>query len=202
MKKVIASFIGGIALLASVTANASLIVNGSFENNTVNAGGWKSFNSSQVDGWSSEAGIEIWNNLFNVAAFDGNNLAELNSAGSGYQSLSQSFASEAGQTYALDFAYTARDTLNESFEVVISDANTASILFSQVIAQTTRRQWNTFNSVFVASSDETVISFNSLTRGSNGNLLDAVSVTVPEPGSLGLMALGLIALASGRLRKA
>ncbi|MBD3585024.1 DUF642 domain-containing protein [Salinimonas sp. HHU 13199] len=202
MKKVIASFIGGIALLASVTANASLIVNGSFENNTVNAGGWKSFNSSQVDGWSSEAGIEIWNNLNNFAAFDGAQLAELNSNGSGYQSLYQSFASDAGQVYALDFAHTARDNLSESFKIVISDANSDTTLFSEVITQTTRRQWNTFNTVFVASSDMTTITFTSLNSGSTGNLLDAVSVTVPEPGSLGLMVLGLIALVCGRARKA
>ncbi|WP_018983884.1 DUF642 domain-containing protein [Salinimonas chungwhensis] len=200
MKKVIAAVLSSVVLLSGV-ANASLIKNGSFEENTVNAGGWSSFSANQVNGWSGDT-IEIWNNLNGFAAFDGSQHIELNSDNTGFQTIFQNFASEAGQTYSLEFAYAARENLNESFKVEVLDAATNNMLFSQNIEYTSVRQWDTFSTIFAATSDFSQVRFTSLNRGSKGNLIDAVSVAVPEPGSIGLIALGLLALSGRRKFKA
>lgn len=80
----------------------NLLVNGSFEESTVQPGTWAAFSS--VPGWTAIAGgtIELWNNLNGVKATDGNNFGELDylSARDGFY---QSVKTVAGQSYELAF---------------------------------------------------------------------------------------------------
>ncbi|MFT6737587.1 MAG: hypothetical protein ACJA0G_001727 [Kangiellaceae bacterium] len=164
--------------LSSPFAHANLLVNGSFENNTVNDGTWNWFASSNVDGWSG-SNVEHWNNFGGMVAQEGDNLAELNSHGSnvGIFSIYQTFATSANTNYDFSFFYAARQSLNESFSVNVFSGITE--VFNQVIDDHTLKTWSQFMSEFTALGDETTISFTSITPSTAtvGNFIDNVVVT-------------------------
>ena len=59
-----------MGLLLAASANANLIVNGSFEDNDVAEGTWQYFVADDVNGWDG-SNIEIWDGLNGVASADG-----------------------------------------------------------------------------------------------------------------------------------
>jgi hypothetical protein len=71
----------GVLVCLSHGVAANLIVNGSFEDNNVKSGKWSWFTADKVNGWDG-SNIEIWDNLLSINAFDGSQIAELNSHGS------------------------------------------------------------------------------------------------------------------------
>ena len=197
--------VAGLLVVLSANASANLIVNGSFEDNNVNSGSWANFNASTVNGWDGQ-NIEIWNNLFSIAAYDGNQLAELNSGGAtngpnNSYMISQTFATDVNALYNVDFAYMARNNSDESFLFEVLDGNGGS-LFSQVIDDHVTGNWSTFNTMFQASTAFSTISFTTISSGSMGNLLDAVEVTsVPEPATLAPFAAALMLFGARRMKK-
>ena len=80
----------------------NLLVNGSFEASTVQAGRWAGFSS--IPGWTAITGgtIELWNNLNGVKATDGVNFGELDFL-SGRDGFYQTVKTQAGQNYDLSF---------------------------------------------------------------------------------------------------
>jgi hypothetical protein len=198
--------------LFSASTNANLIVNGGFEDaltggTTVNSVvGW--YPSSTVPGWSG-SNIELWGN-YGLTSQEGSYHVELNASNSGQPanpgpwSISQTFATTAGQSYDLTFAYsgsTGSLTPTESFKV------TVDTLESTVGGHLTGA-WSLYFNSFIADGDFATLMFTSVAPANSysGNLLDNIIVTaspaaVPEPGSLALLALGLFGLAAGR-RKA
>ncbi|WP_333607464.1 PEP-CTERM sorting domain-containing protein [Arsukibacterium sp.] len=202
--------LGAASLLAaSFSSQATLIVNGDFESNTVNPGNWKVFISEQVAGWEG-SNIEIWNALQGVTAASGNQFIELNAHGikdsvnpnnAGPWSIFQLFATDVGQQYEFSFFYRARNNGSEQFKVDLAD-------ISWVFNDHTTAGWTTFSSVFTANSRNTLLRFTSLNDGSTGNFLDGISVValqngqttqaVPEPATLAAFGLGLLALVGSR----
>ncbi|MDP4537042.1 DUF642 domain-containing protein [Alkalimonas collagenimarina] len=188
-----------VLAVASFSSQASLIVNGDFELNTVNPNSWTWLASSQVAGWQG-SNIEIWNSMNGVQAASGNNFIELNAHGSnqGAWSIFQSFATDIGQSYELSFFYRARNGSNEQFNVTVAN-------LSQTLNDHTNQGWSFFNSSFVATDSNTTLRFTSHNSGTIGNFLDGVSVVsrqgvaaVPAPATLGVMALGLVLLGAAR----
>lgn len=165
------------AMLFSGISHANLIVDGGFENPEVNYGGWRWFHASDVDGWEG-SNIEVWDNLYGFAAFEGEQHAELNahSSNGGAFSIYQTFASDAGEQYALNFAYAARRNTHESFLVELLGDTGA--FWSAVMDDHLVRQWSEFTTTFSAQSAETTLRFTAISplAGTVGNLLDAVSV--------------------------
>ena len=181
----------------SATANASLIINGGFEDTEVNGGngGWQWYYSSDVDGWNG-SNLEIWRDFGRIGPYEGEQHAELNAHPSdgGVFSIYQTFATTEGQSYDLFFAYGARRNNNESFLVELDGAD--SLLY-RLMDDHTVNNWSTYSTRFIADSDFTTLRFTSVTpaSGTVGNFLDAVSVTeVPAPGSLALLGLALAGL--------
>ncbi len=109
MKKLL---IAAVVLAASTSANANLIVNGSFENPTQANGTYTQVAS--IPGWVAIAGalgstgaplIEIRNNVAGVAS-DGFNYVELDSTNN--SGMKQTIATTAGTYYDLVFDYAPR----------------------------------------------------------------------------------------------
>jgi hypothetical protein len=185
----------GASLAIAAPASANLIENGSFEQaeESVSPGSWKYFTADQVDGWEG-SNIEIWNDFNGVQATDGVQFAELNahpSSGSEF-GIYQDFATTTGQWYDLSFAYRARQSNGEVFSV--DAAGTSWIIDDHVTSS-----WSFFSGGFEATSASTKLLFTSIVpeTGTVGNFLDNVKVTaasVPEPGTLALLTLGLIGL--------
>lgn len=179
-------------------ANASLITNGSFEDNIRPANSWTVMEATKVPGWSG-SNIEIWHGLQGVNAADGKNHIELNADGANNGSwfIFQNFATVVGQDYQLSFAYRARTGTNllssEAFRVDVGS-------LSQVIDDHVTGNWRNFSGRFTAQANQTTLRFTSLNTGTVGNFLDNVVVVsatpnnaaVPLTPTLGFLAMGLL----------
>ena len=188
-------------LMFAASAHANLVVNGGFENPDVATNNWAFFPSSGVPGWDG-SNIEIWDTYGGVVAPEGTQHAELNSHPGNVASpfsIYQSFATAVGQTYDVSFFYRARVDANESFQFSVGPL---AVLLSDHVTGS----WSQYMSSFVANGSLTTITFTSTNAGTLGNFLDDVVVTrqasVPEPGTLALLGLGLVGLGLGRRRKA
>lgn len=188
--------------LFSGTANANLIVNGSFEEPVVtNAGGWALFNPDAVEGWQSDKQIEIWS-TYGLTSYDGEQHAELNADRSGPWSIWQDVETSIGAWYRLSFAAASRTRGGESFSVSLGGApivlNQQEVSFEPVLEETVAlqsRQWTVYSYGFKAEQSLTRLTFTSVTPNSTmGNLIDDVSL-VPAPSTLALSLLALFALA-------
>ncbi|MDN3641004.1 PEP-CTERM sorting domain-containing protein [Simiduia curdlanivorans] len=182
-----------LGLVLAASANANLIVNGSFEDNDVAEGTWQYFAADDVNGWDG-SNIEIWDGLNGVASAVGEQHAELNAHPyAGEFSIFQNFATVVGQSYDVSFFYSARQSNAESF--AYSVGSLMGELTDHVVGT-----WSQFQGSFIASSEMSQIRFTSITNGTVGNFLDGVVVaaSVPEPGSLVLLALGLFGLGFAR----
>jgi len=192
----VARCMGALAgLLLAVSANANLIVNGGFEENSVAAGSWSYFSSASVNGWDGD-NIEIWNQFAGVVAPEGQQHAELNAHpfDGGVFSIYQDFATVIGQTYDVSFFYSARENANEKFNFSVDSL--AALLDDHVVGI-----WSQYTGSFVANSLLSTITFTTTDTGTLGNFLDDVvvvadvnsnpNVSVPESSSLVMLLIGL-----------
>lgn len=195
--------------LVSNFANANLISNGGFEDNSLNDNSWRWFLSSDVNNWSG-SNIEIWDSLQGVDAFEGENHAELNAhpfTGNVF-TISQTFNTVVGMSYDLSFAYRARVNNNEAFRVEVdSDSNN---IFSQLVDDHVTGAWKVFVGSFEAQGATSTLSFTSVTPATStvGNFIDDIQVltspsqvNVSAPGSLLFMAFTLVFAGARRFVK-
>lgn len=192
LKSFYTACLGVIVSLLCVSANANLIVNGGFEDNTVAVGNWAYFSSASVNGWDGD-NIEIWNQMGGVVAPEGTQHAELNAHpfdGSVF-SIYQNFATVVGQTYDVSFFYSARVDSNEQFS--FSAGTLAALLNDHVVGS-----WKQYTGSFVASNTLSTITFTTYNDGTYGNFLDDVVVTakahVVESSPLVMLVIGLCCL--------
>ena len=189
----------------SATSSASLITNGSFEENDVPYGSWRWFTADEVNGWDG-SNIEIWDHLKGEEAYDGQQFAELNAhpRPSDAFSIYQDFNTEVGQVYNVSFAYQARrENVNETFLSSILDSeDLGSTLFSWTLDDHTTDGWSLLNGSFVAASEQSRIQFTTITPETYtyGNFVDDIKVTaeVPEPSTIALLVLGMLGLRMSR----
>jgi hypothetical protein len=210
---------------ASSAAAANLVVNGSFETPVIsNPPGFVVFGTGNpgITGWTINSGdvdVDRAGLLGTTAtAAEGNQWLDLNGFVRG--NISQNFATTPGQTYHLEFFYSdnpfnngngsqqgvpktgtfsLRDATNPNFAtnlILLDD-------FTHSTATGANFDWTEFDVDFVAVSTLTRLAFaGDLDSGSTGPFIDAVSVTVPEPGTLSLLGAGLLAWGYCRRRRA
>jgi hypothetical protein len=191
----------GILVAGAVSAHANLIQNGSFENNgsnlAANYGLWQTYNS--INGWSNTGYVEIQNNgLFGAGsvAADGTKWLELDSYSS-YSITTQSFAAVAGQTYTVSFAFAGRPDAPASDDIMLVTLNGAQKSFATVPSAAGALNWTTASFNFVSTGSDFLSFKDGGPSNSYGMLLDNVSVNVaavPEPATLGLFGIGLLAM--------
>lgn len=188
------------ALLAAApsTNAANLIVNGGFEEPV--GGGYFTPGSSALTGWSVGGGIgdsvEIVGGVI-WPAYDGLQSLDLEGGTGSFGVISQSFATNIGQSYVLSFAYAnnyAGPFGSSSADVTV--AGSTDLLAESITHAGSTSQdmgWTLFSRTFVADSTTTTLAFASTDGTGYGIALDAVSVhaaAVPEPASLMMGALG------------
>lgn len=189
-------------LLAS-GASASLIVNGSFEQSSLNPGGsWIPLGpgSTAIDGWTTlGGGVDYMGTIW--ASADGIRNIDLNNTSPG--GIAQSFATVPGAVYEVTFALSANmaGAPAEKVMEVHAAGSSAEFRFNYVDAGSTPAdpKWSYKSWSFVATGTSTTLSFVSLSGGVFGPAIDDVVVTgIPTPGTLAL--LGLAGIAATRRR--
>jgi hypothetical protein len=210
-----------LVYVASVaTAHANLLTNGSFEASPPTRG--CAAGATSLPGWTVSAGnIDIDSAIAGcggIAAADGSYWVDLTgSYGAGAGRIYQDISTEAGAQYELSFYFRANDqftslsygndSATKAFEVWL-DATRAETFSRTVGVDPLASTWTLQSLLFTATGATTRLGFWSL-NGANGSvfgpMLDGVSVervpSVPEPGSLALLALGLAGLGFSRRKQ-
>jgi choice-of-anchor C domain-containing protein len=195
-------------LSAGQRAEADFIVNGSFEQGTVNPGSTfltLAAGSTAITGWTvTPQSIDYVGGLW--MASDGTRSVDL--SGNAPGGIQQTFATTAGLTYSVLFDLAG----NPEGPPVLKTAEVSAagkvqdFTFNTAGHSETSMGWTTMDFVFTATSSMTTLSFASLNATAFGPALDNVSVSViPEPSSLALCgiagAIG-VAVARGRRKRA
>jgi len=205
--------------LARPPALGDILVNGSFETPVVGLTGVRVISPGGEPagfGWVVNSGnVEVFGELYPGLpgpAFDGQQQLDLNGVSVG--TLSQSFATAAGLSYLLGFAYANNyvhtNQANPALATVrvfdtASGANLVTPLsISHGTSASTNLDWTTGTVMFTATGANSTLRFISNTSDpAGGILLDGVSVNgvsaVPEPS---VTALLVVALAAAGLVKA
>jgi hypothetical protein len=194
-KTLIAAVLG--SLLAApmlATAAGNLIDNGSFEATAQADGSWAVYSSLQ--GWATTAGsgIELRNNVVGTA-YDGLNFVELDAYSN--STMQQTVATQAGQLYDLNFAYSARPGVADAASNGIAVAWNGVTLLTVTGQGGAQHNWLEIGNLQVLGTGSDRLSFRAIgISDSLGGSLDAVSLTaaVPEPGTYALMMAGLLAV--------
>ena len=188
---------------AASAATPELVVNGSFENNSISSS-WAAVSS--VTGWTSSAS---GSSAFEIqkGSTQGGSSGFMPSAAAGVQylelntdrltSISQTIATTAGSSYLLSFAYSGRPDTAGNASSLMNVYWGSTLLTPSPLVGTTTPTWQTFSQTVSALGSSTVLRFESVgptSASSYGSYLDNVSVSVsavPEPQTWAMMLLGL-----------
>jgi len=202
--KLSALTVAAAALLASASANATviqLVKNGSFEANAVGNGSWTTLSS--MNNWTvGQNGVEVRNNV-SGAASNGSMYVELDTSANSW--ISQSFNTMADYSYTVSFDYSPREYTSWSTNAIeVLWAGQSVGVFSGN-SSTAGNHWQHVSLQLQGFGPSTELQFRAVgTSDSVGGSLDNVSVstTVPEPGTLASVVLGLGLLGFTLRRKA
>ncbi|HRF74246.1 MAG TPA: DUF642 domain-containing protein [Accumulibacter sp.] len=214
---------GGIAgaalslFLLTTPAHANLIVNGSFEASPFTANGnyELGLTDSDVPGWHIPAsnGTYPWglqDGAFGAFTPFGNQWVVL-----GLHNPKTEYSIEqtlngliVGNTYNVSFAIASELDCCAQLELSFTGSSTAASIFTAPNSGSYWTDWATFNTNFVATNSSVTLNFknHNPTTGAGYDLgLDNVAVegaaSVPEPGVLALLGLGLVGFAASRRRQ-
>jgi hypothetical protein len=201
----------GFGFVSTIASAANLINNGSFETQTVPAGGFSNFGtgSTGITGWTvvgPEASIVSGTYVsagLSFPAEDGAQWLDLTGDLSNrVEGVEQTIATVPGTTY--DLSYFVGNQVGAP--TVYGTTSTVAVLVNGNVIQTatnsngsgTTQNWEQFQTSFLATSSSSVLEFlNEDPSTDNTNGLDNVVLTgspgstVPEPSTLWLLAVGM-----------
>lgn len=205
--------------LASAPSAASaleLLTNGSFEDiGAATPEGWGGLTyyagGVALPGWNVSAGsVDLTTSAsFWGPAYDGNYSLDINGWDAG--TISQSFATVAGQTYSVSFAYgrNVAGAPNPALATVSAGGTTFNVVAANdgSFGGGYAMLWKTGGFEFVGTGSPTTITLAAGQGGNGGVFFDKISVTseaainaVPEPGTWALMIAGF-GVVGGMLRR-
>ena len=185
----------------AVAANANLVNNGSFEVGNYTGGGFQTLgaNSSVITGWTAN-NIDWINTYWTAQA--GTKSVDLNATSIG--SIEQSFGTTAGVQYLVEFYLSGNNAglpVTKSLQVT-ADATTYNDTFVTTGNSLTNMGWVKKSFTFTADDASATLKFASTNSGSFGPAIDNVTVqAVPEPASMAVISIGLLALKRRRSSK-
>ena len=182
-----------VALLLAATpiaaAEATIVINGSFEQGPASVGRWTTFGtgSTAITGWTVTGGsVDLIGSYWNHS--DGARSLDLSGNQAG--TIAQMIPTIAGQRYTVRFDISSNPdrTFAKSMLVGFGSAAPVPVTFTGPI--TRPLQWQTVTLRFVADAPATRLSFQSTTPGAWGMALDNVSAVVPEPATWTMLITG------------
>lgn len=195
-----------VALAPLASAAPNLIVNGSFEANSINfTGGFSTLaaGSNALTGWDITAGsVDLINTYWNPS--QGHYSLDLSGETDG--TISQSFATVVGQTYKVSFDMAGNPDDGDKVKYLqVGLSNLPIYEFDTTGRSHTNMGWTTKSFVFQAVTGQSTLHFTGLQESAYGVALDNISVSaVPEPESFAMLlaGLGLIGASVRRKRNA
>ncbi len=201
--KVITGALVALAVVAGAAeASAATIINGSFESSSLTRAqsaalasqGFVTLgaNSTAITGWKvGGKGIDYIKSYW--VPSDGSYSLDLSALAAG--SISQSFATTAGQTYLLSFDLAGNPDGSPVTKTLITDVTGEPgqvDLFSVAGHSDASLGWTKIFYQFTANSNLSTLTFSSGTKSAFGPALDNVSISaIPEPASWALMLTGI-----------
>jgi choice-of-anchor C domain-containing protein len=188
-----------LAGIPFAAADASVVINGSFEQGPASAGSFTTFgtNSTAISGWTVTSGsVDLIGSYWNHS--DGARSLDLSGNRAG--TIAQMIPTIAGKRYAVSFDISSNPdrAIAKSMLVGFGNATPVAISFTGPISRPL--QWQTVTLRFIADAPTTRLSFQSTTNGAWGMALDNVSAAVPEPATWAMLIAGF-GLVGGALRR-
>jgi choice-of-anchor C domain-containing protein len=179
-----------IAGVPYAAADASVVINGSFEQGPASVGTFTTFGagSTAITGWTvTQGSIDLIRTYWNHS--DGARSLDLNGNQAG--TIAQMIPTIAGKRYAVSFDISSNPDRSyaKSMLVGFGSQTPVEVTFTGPISRPL--QWRTVTLNFVANAPTTQLSFRSTTAGPSGMALDNVSANVvPEPATWAMMIAG------------
>jgi choice-of-anchor C domain-containing protein len=191
-----------LAAMPLTAADATVVLNGSFEQGPASVGSFTTFGtgSTAITGWTVTGGsVDVIGSYWNHS--DGRRSLDLSGNQAG--TIAQMIPTIAGKRYTVSFDISSNPdrAFAKSMLVGFGSATPVAVTFTGPIQRPL--QWQSVSLRFVADAPTTRLSFRSTTNGAWGIALDNVSAVIPEPATWTMLITGFAFVgASLRSRRA
>lgn len=197
--------LGVAAMAAPQLSAAELLTNGGFEAPVVPGSCCLTAPPTAIPGWVPTPNVNVVNGTFASSAGnlakEGNQYLDLVGEGT-TGSISQTFATVAGEQYNLNFWYSHNLFSGLQSASARLQVGNLSDSITHTGGTNANLEWRYYSGSFTANDATTTLTFvNTAGRTNEGVFLDAVSImAVPEPGTWAMLILGF-GLLGGAMRR-